>query len=331
MDEFFDHKGAGEFTKFQIMQRLTCVAAETLEEFASTRRYALGQRDEVSVMHLADIEVDSLNVTEMGAVRKNWRLCVPKTEDDVTDEAVIKVQGVVTRANLVPKNINACPIAKVIHLSQHVEICGLDTVTFDAAMLKVDEVYERFQEHLAGADIPAARACSPSIIGKVFNASNRIFTFKSDAPTEQHSEFQFGVDALKKLDKLRIKTKTVIHAPDNIVKYYQRATDRHDNVRYLGSIPGAFKPGDVVELEVSFVAMKAEQNSVKVTTRLHSVTMLSNEYSKRATAARAVVASKSVIYPAVQRKIGQFHDDGEDERKLKKTRTEGPEAEAMQT
>lgn len=62
--------------------------------------------------------------------------------------------------------------------------------------------------------------------GKAFSASNRIFTLKSDAPTEQDNQFHIGVDPMRYLS--RLKGGLLIHAPDNIVSYFKRVSDDHN-------------------------------------------------------------------------------------------------------
>ncbi|KAJ7077790.1 hypothetical protein C8R44DRAFT_654912, partial [Mycena epipterygia] len=56
-----------------------------------------------------------------------------------------------------------------------------------------------------------------------------------------------------------------------------------NSVVYLEFVPGGFKIGDIVELQISFVTIPAAMNRVKATIRLQAVTLLSNKYSKAST------------------------------------------------
>ncbi|KAJ6520780.1 hypothetical protein DFH09DRAFT_1426698 [Mycena vulgaris] len=260
MDTFYDRNGA----------------VDALEDLAAGRREALSKRLDSSVIHMADIKVEELKIAETGQQRRSWRLCLGDEYDGVSDEIVVRIQGILTKNNLVPKNAQTCGARKVMFLSQRAEICGMGTATFNEAMSKIASVTEYFEQHLAGAELSSITE-TESTEGRLFVASNRLFTNKTDAPTEQDTEFQNGVDPLNVLQKL--KNNDLIHAPDNIVKYFKRVDDK-GKVTYEESVPGAYRPGDIVELQVSFVAIKTAGNKVKVTTRLQAVTLLTNEYTK---------------------------------------------------
>ncbi len=104
-------------------------------------------------------------------------------------------------------------------MSQNAEIHGAETETFKDSMEKLDAIRELFAQHLVGVELlPVAERSSTT--GNLFSASNRIFTLKSDSPTEQDNEFQTGVDPMRML--ARMKNTDLIHAPDNIVKYFRR-------------------------------------------------------------------------------------------------------------
>ncbi|KAJ7622776.1 hypothetical protein DFH06DRAFT_1340649 [Mycena polygramma] len=165
------------------------------------------------------------------------------------------------------------------------------------------------------------------VAGDVVSASNRIFTLKADVPTEQDNDFQRGVDPIRLLTKM--KTGELIHAPDNIVTYFKRSkTEENDAYKYDEFIPGGFKVGDLVEMQVCFVAMASARNTVKVTTRLQALTLLDDQFSKASTisttAARKQAASVRPLSTAIRRKVGYFREDDDDERRVKKSRSATP-------
>jgi hypothetical protein len=63
------------------------------------------------------------------------------------------------------------------------------------------------------------------------------------------------------------------------LRIYILIIDR-SKVRYEDTIPGAFKVGDIVEIQVSFVGVFTAQNEVKVTSRLQAVTLLDTTFTK---------------------------------------------------
>jgi hypothetical protein len=156
--------------------------------------------------------------------------------EDVRDEVVIRVQGVLAKNNLVPKNLIrrvviqnielkftsfSCSPMRAKFLNQQAEITGLESTTFKESVAKLDSVNDLFAQHLAGIELSSTTE-RVSMGEKTIVASNRIFTAKTDVPTEQDTEFHNGLDPLQLLAKL--KSTDLIHAPGNIVKYFRRGT-----------------------------------------------------------------------------------------------------------
>jgi hypothetical protein len=42
---------------------------------------------------------------ELTEGRKNWRLCLKEEDEEVSDEVIIRIQGILLKNNLVPKNV----------------------------------------------------------------------------------------------------------------------------------------------------------------------------------------------------------------------------------
>ncbi|KAJ7697472.1 hypothetical protein B0H17DRAFT_1130439 [Mycena rosella] len=218
----------------------------------------------------------------MGEHYKNWRLCLAEDDGGVSDEMIARLQGAVTQNGLVPENAHTCGQRKAMFLSQQIEISGLGTATFEKAITMLPVISDRFEQHLSGADMRSGVA-PDSHAGNTFRASSRLFT----------------------------------------ARYYKRVEHKGSStVSYEETVPGAFKTGDLIELQVSFVAIKAAANKVKITTRLQAITLLSNEYSKSASqgriAARATVANNV----SVRRRVGYFQEDDKAERKVKRRRVD---------
>ncbi|KAJ7758270.1 hypothetical protein B0H16DRAFT_1720878 [Mycena metata] len=103
---------------------------------------------------------------------------------------------------------------------------------------------------------------------------------KVDCPTEQNSEFQPGMDPLGALERLR--TEELIHAPENIVRYYKRTAEKETGKTiYDTTFPGIFRQGDIAEMHASLIAIQTGDKKIKVTCRLHAVTLLDNSFTKR--------------------------------------------------
>ncbi|KAJ7246837.1 hypothetical protein B0H12DRAFT_1305428 [Mycena haematopus] len=150
-----------------------------LEEVASARRAALRTLQHSSIVHLADVEIEEFRVTASTQGRKSWHICSKVLADDIQNEIVFRLQ--------------AAPRVEHIFWTQQAEISGLDTTTFLASIAKLESIHDLFTQYLPGIDIISLNKCSPQNAA-CLGASNRVFTFKSDMPTEQDNEFQRGID-----------------------------------------------------------------------------------------------------------------------------------------
>lgn len=91
-------------------------------------------------------------------------------------------------------------------------------------MKSIDDIHHKFAQHLSTADfIPRLEAEGQG--GTEFGASNRLFTTRKEAPTEQDNPFSYGLDPFGHI--ARRKTSELIHAPANIVRYFKTRTDEN--------------------------------------------------------------------------------------------------------
>ncbi|KAJ7617677.1 hypothetical protein DFH06DRAFT_1145103 [Mycena polygramma] len=307
-----------------------------LEETAVASKERLKERAQDNVQHLSDsLRLENVFVTDTGRQHKTWRLCTVQDDDDAVDEVIFRMQGVVSKNELVPRSIHRqgyyllewsathklrCTSAKAIFLSQHIEICGLKTKSFEDAVKNLFNIHQKFAQHIAGVPF-SDLVTRDSPDGPYLSANNRIFTHRSDAPTEQDNLFEEGLDAVGRLAKL--KGTDLIHAPENIVKYFRISTGT-DGGHYVREVPGAFKVGDLVEIQLSFVAMMSHK-TVKVTNRLQALTLLDESFSRSAIDIRlSAIAVQPSVQVGIRRKIGYFKEDDEEVRVFKKKNTGTP-------
>ncbi|KAJ7640377.1 hypothetical protein DFH06DRAFT_1137831 [Mycena polygramma] len=293
-------------------------AATKLEDLSAHSKETIAARDHLNVQHLSEPKLDNVHVTDTGRQRRSWRLCTARDDDGTVDEVIFRIQGVITKNELVPKDSHKCPIRKAIYLTQHIEICGLDNTIFEDCVRHVATITQKFAEHIAGVPFTTV-AIKEGADGPCISASNRLFSCRSDVPTEQDNDFQDGVDALGHLAKL--KGTDLIHAPENIVSFFRvtngASPTSNSGDRYVKQIPGAFKVGDLVEMQLAFVAIMAHK-TIKVTNRLQALTMLDDEYTKEASTLRSAAIAKPPLQVGIRRKVGYFQEDEEDAREYKK-------------
>lgn len=98
----------------------------------------------------------------------------------------------------------------------------MGTNLFEECILSAAVVHERFAQYFCGTPVTKwEKDIGP--IGSIFSANNRIFTLKTDAPTEQGRDFEPGVDPIGTLE--RLKSADMFHGPDNVVKYFRMVSD----------------------------------------------------------------------------------------------------------
>jgi hypothetical protein len=85
-------------------------------------------------------------------------------------------------------------------------------------MAQVSHIHQKFAQHLSSTTFSSLNEVEGPT-GIVFAASNRLFTPKQEAPTEQDNPFQYGLDPIGTI--ARRKTIDLLHAPANMVRYFK--------------------------------------------------------------------------------------------------------------
>lgn len=174
--------------------------------------------------------------------KKEWRLC--KLDDDQNEytEMLVRVQGILIKADLIPTttDMSRCGAqhvtlssftelwrrigpAKTIYISQRAIVTGYGSPSFDRSIRKTEEIYALFERHLPHGTMVD---WTPITIAdyEAFSASTRLFTKRSDAHTESDQPFGDGVDTTGRLE--RMKGTDLVHLSDNKVTYLKRTTDK---------------------------------------------------------------------------------------------------------
>ncbi|KAJ7683323.1 hypothetical protein B0H17DRAFT_1205192 [Mycena rosella] len=291
-------------------------AAVELQALTTLSQDLVKSRDQDNLKHLGGFTLDNIGGVPMGNQVKQWRLCTAQDKDGITDKVVFCLQGVIVKNELVPKNVYKYGANKALYLTQYVEITGIQTEIFAACVSNVLSIHEQFGQHLARVQMVDFFM---KYIGDapIFLASNRFLTLWSEAPNEQDNEFEPGVDTIGWLAKL--KGNDLIHAPENIVKYFRVSKgNANEESKYVQSVPGAFKAGDIVKMQVAFVAQMSSKK-IKIGNRLQALTLLNDHYKKEASVSRTADTVKpSPHNTSLRRKVGYFYQDEEELRVCKK-------------
>ncbi|RDB26092.1 hypothetical protein Hypma_006902 [Hypsizygus marmoreus] len=256
---------------------------------------------------LATIDMNSVTVLANGEPTK-WNLVCASSADGYMEEMVIRIQGILRWRDLPPVSGSKDRLQpRLATLRQRVDIGGFDDPSFLQCLDKVQEIHELFSRA-----IPHDRLCQwdPETYpeGISVSASNRYFTPRRYAGTEPEIDLTDTTDPTGILRSL--KPAGMVHTEDNEVKYFA-CSDTEDGKCYLPSSPAAFKVGDIVEAQISFLAVPIRDETVKMIIKLRALTMLSSVHTRTANF-RELAAAASVKRP-IKRMLRHTGYDADDD------------------
>jgi hypothetical protein len=236
-------------------------------------------------------------------------------DDQVAEEAVFSIQGVLSGKNLPPvtekikwvkatlrrdnsQNNQTRSPSQARYLRQGVALVGYGTTTFNNAIISAQEIYGLFDRNLPEGSLePWALGTASMAQGTTFEASNRYFTSKRDAPDMEPVPISPLIDPRGILEGL--KKEELLHGEENQVYYYRvhesalRATkryethildDRSQTLTKTKSVetvnPQIFRVGDIVEAQVSFIAVPLKDSKYKLIVVLRSIALLNANFSQ---------------------------------------------------
>ncbi|KAJ7163727.1 hypothetical protein C8R46DRAFT_1036741 [Mycena filopes] len=267
----------------------------------ATSAESLRVRGDHSIQHLSVLDLDVVRVIESDTKTKTWILVVDDQANGDAMELVVRVQGIVTKLDLTHSKATQI---KAIKLSQYVQLAGPGLADFATAVQGVESVKALFSRYAGTSNTaPPEKNAATATIG----ASCRYFTASVDNPGAEIIPFAPSTDPLGLLAELQ--TDELFHTADNRVSYFKMSKDPLTSKPiYDESYAGMFRLGDIVEMQMVFVAFWAG-DKIQAYSHLQSLTLLDNTFTKRAETARAAavkVVSKPTI---VRRKLDYSFED----------------------
>ncbi|KAJ7471247.1 hypothetical protein B0H11DRAFT_1730407, partial [Mycena galericulata] len=209
-----------------------------------------------------------------------WRLCTFSEADNEYTELLVRIQGILVKSTLIPSAETLTKMAptKRIYLSQGAVIAGYGSSSFARSIRNTQAVHSLFERHLPPGSM--ADWTSPVIADfDIFCASTRLFTKKSYGTAYADQPFGEGVDSTQRLEQM--KTLDLVHLTENKVTYMKRVVNKTTKKsKYEETTPAIFRIGDIVEMEVYFVAFLRSDKRVKMGMRLQGITLLESAFSK---------------------------------------------------
>ncbi|KAF8809428.1 hypothetical protein BYT27DRAFT_7094373, partial [Phlegmacium glaucopus] len=200
------------------------------------------------------------------------RLVHTNANGRATEEVVFTIQGVLSGKNLPPVTEKIRSTSQACYLQQGITLIGSGTPTFEEAIDAAQEIYSIFDRNVQDTSLESwSLPSSPITQGRALDASNRYLTSKQDTPAMASIPIPTMIDPqgiLKKLTK-----EGFLYSKENEVQYYQvhksdKGTNR--NIRI----------GDIVKIQVSFIAVPLKDNKHKMIVVLRSITLLDQYFSQ---------------------------------------------------
>ncbi|KAK7032062.1 hypothetical protein VNI00_013431 [Paramarasmius palmivorus] len=295
----FPYQDAGKYqarlpaivAKQRTATRLQTIAAERIS--SGTLINALATYSDVEYTFAAIHFETTTNDTGVG---HTWHLTTHGQDDQIPEEAVFTIQGVIMQCDLPPVLRGYGRFVSAKHIQQRVLLSGLNTDSF-AKALQVGDT-----EGYTTVEI-----------------TNRYFTSKKFANEEHHIGFSNDVDPKGILDELR--GEVFVHTVDNRVEYYERQ-QTNGTQKFKKIKPSQIAEGDIVEVQltvnlVEHNAGKGKQTNVQYSTKLvlRTLTLLDKSFSEMNCFATVAPTMRT----SFKRKVGYSEEETRDaERRIKR-------------
>ncbi|SJL18018.1 uncharacterized protein ARMOST_21589 [Armillaria ostoyae] len=273
MDEHYNSKAASELHSYDTRNNILIECHELKGDALQTY---IDDGKEVQLYNLATKPLWLSKASTMSIDNNRmWRM-VKTAEDNQLEEIVFTVQGVLAKKDLPP--VNDAPLRdNYMFLQQHIRITGLGCEGFnDAAdnILEAQLVFERkFPEGTFERWTPDNM---DGCIG--IDISNRYLETSKAYPQEQAS-FEKGVD-LKGILAAACMRRDLLHTEDNKVRFFSSSIDEDGERRFEGTEPQIFRIGDILEVQLSIIAVALKNGQKKLKLKLQSVALLDEGFSK---------------------------------------------------
>ncbi|KAK7054074.1 hypothetical protein R3P38DRAFT_3171588 [Favolaschia claudopus] len=221
--------------------------------------------------------------------RKCWRLGAMDEFGNVEHEISFRMQGILSKVDLVPGNITRCSLERAANLCQRVELTGIGSESFALSANNILVVQDIFRRFFAGQ--------------------------RTDGRAVEEVPFGPGVDPLGHLANFR--SSDLVHTAENDVKYFRLANDldkRHalsDRDSFYEAFPAAFRKGDIVEVQGSIIAFFAKNHVVKTIFQMNVLTLLDASFSKAAEVAKSHAYKPAPPRQLLKRKVWYEQEDSD--------------------
>lgn len=186
------------------------------------------------------------------------------------------------------------------YLRQSISLTGFNTPTFKRVSENIHAIQEFFQRFIGKDSLQELTVIGDFEDALSIDMGNRYFTpHRGALPGSMAIPFSSDVDPHSYLFKAG--GSTLFHSEDNIVGYYTKVLDQtggyksvfssilqllplhsliSSSSRFVKTKPINFRPGDIVEVQVSFALLPLREKKYKLSLILRSLTILDATFSQ---------------------------------------------------
>ncbi|THU78561.1 hypothetical protein K435DRAFT_845747 [Dendrothele bispora CBS 962.96] len=267
-------------------------SAKHLLDSLQTERHQLNLKSSVSLV----ASVSDLQIRQYTAPRTHRvvRLLNPNEPDGFYEEVIFRLPGIIYERELPPIRRTSTGISHnaAPYLRQHIGITGLNLSYMTAVIENLHRLHTKFDRALTGEEFDAWSPDMSYREHESVTANCRYFMVGHTAVGRPAVQFQPGVDPDGVLNKMICDT--IIHTEDNVV-LYMKATKSEDTQkwRYTPLQPQHFSVGDIVEIQLTVMAVRKKHGGYRMMTVLKSVALLDDSISISASISRSKAIAKS--------------------------------------
>ncbi|KAF8236765.1 hypothetical protein L208DRAFT_1250718 [Tricholoma matsutake] len=212
---------------------------------------------------------------------ESWKISRQGNDETAKEEVIFTIQGIIKAKDLPP--VMAKPRSyRYKYLHQSITLTGLGSPTFSSALSAVKTIYDcfdrQFEEHTLD---PWTESEVADGIPESIDLSNRYFTPATEAGGMKDTPFLPGIDPKGILQSMGQGDRTLsfVHTKDNQVHYFSTCRLNEGARKYENCEPQMFWAGDIVQAQVSFVAIPVKGGKCKLLSMLCSLALLEGQFA----------------------------------------------------
>ncbi|KAK6993069.1 hypothetical protein R3P38DRAFT_3224048 [Favolaschia claudopus] len=258
-------------------------------------------------------QIDNIIVQETGdQSRKIWRLGIMNSDGIVENELTVRLHGILAKVELTPGNLTKCDAGKAANLCQRIEVVGLNSERFEGAVRNISVLHGAFARFFGENRMLPLNYGERK--GESRLSCSCLFLSRISAAGDEEVPFEAGVDPLGQLAKFR--KCGLVHTPENKVSYLKTIKEANNDgsneeIVIYEAFPGSFRPGDIVEVQGSLIALANKHGKVKTTFQLSALNLIDASFSKAAERSRAKVVIPTPAPVVLKRKLWHEAEDKE--------------------